>query len=302
MRPSLNGRLVSIALLLSACSPRPEVLQYRHTLGKQTEAQSANEDTKTPKANSSTPNDQKTGNGPGPGQGSGPSTPPDSSAPTKPSNESQNPEMPPEKPSNEMENEQPGPSMPPKVDEKPMPTPMPEPVVDSQLADCPGSPAINQLQKWWAAEGQMNPGPTTNIVQKEGGKSIAKVTFIGNDWHVVPVWLGNVYGYSTDISRSKGLTITYKSAGEFFIQMRPAKYWSGGAKHGTKFAASPDKFTTVTVPFDTAHWGQIPGLGAPPFTWEEALKDASGMVIVGKVPGEYVFTAMVIEGFTPPCK
>lgn len=294
---TLPLRLLCFGLLATACAQRPQAVEF----SKKIASREQDGKTKTPVSNSSTGSSQDQSRGPTNGKGNT-QTPVDTTKPgdsTKPNDTTI-----PGDNTKPVDTSKPGDGTKPDDTTKPGDTTKPvddKPVV-SNLADCPTSAAINQLQKWWAAEGNMIPGPTTNIVQKEGGKSIAKVTFVGSDWHVVPVWLGNTYDFTTNLSKSKGLTLTYKAPGDFFIQLRPAAYWSGGAKHGAKFLASPDKFTTVTIPFDEQHWTQIPGLGAPPFSFATALADARGLVIVGKNPGEYVFTSMLVEGFTPPCR
>lgn len=290
-RFTLSMRALCFGLLATACAQRPQVVEF----SKKVASREQDGKTKTPVSNPDSSQNQARDqtNGQGSAQKPVDTTKPGNGTNTKPGDGTQPVDN--TKPDEPVDNKKPDDTTKP-GDNKPQ-----DPVV-SNLGDCPAGAAVNQLQKWWSAEGNMIPGPTTNIVQKENGQSIAKVTFVGTDWHVVPVWLGNTYEYTTNLSQSKGLTLTYKAPGDFYIQLRPAAYWSGGAKHGAKFLASPDKFTTVTLPFDERHWTQIPGLGAPPFSFATALADARGLVIVGKNPGEYVFSSMLVEGFTPPCR
>jgi len=185
----------------------------------------------------------------------------------------------------------------------PAPAPSPTPAQSpSTLGDCPNGPAINQISKWWATtEGSMVPSSGT-LVKKEDGKSIARVTWNGNEWHVVPVWIGNEFEFSTNLQKSKSLTLSYQSPGDFYLQLRTAPRWSGAAHWGVKVPKSADKIATVTIPLEAAKWGPIPGLDQPSTTFAEALSAVRGIVIVGKEPGGYLFTSMLIDGFTPPCK
>jgi len=241
---------------------------------------------------------------------SGPSLPREPNRPGSPGPGPEAPTLPLPSPGPEKPVPSPGPTLPAPMPPgpivpapKPMPTPMPTPSTPPvDLGDCPGGPAIHQITKWWATtEGSMTPSSGT-LVKKENGKSVARVTWNGNEWHVVPVWIGNQFEFNADLRASKSLTLSYQAPGDFYIQMRPGPHWSGPAQWGTKFSKSPDKVTTVRVPLEEASWGLIPGLERANFSFNEALSAVRGMVIVGREPGTYLFTGMLIDNFTPPCR
>ncbi len=186
----------------------------------------------------------------------------------------------------------------------PVPAPLPSPTIPAMEAgDCPSGPAVNQITKWWATmEGTMVPNSGT-LVRKENGKSVAKVTWKFEDWHVVPVWIGNASDANVDLTKSKTMILGYQAPADFYIQMRPGGAgWSGGAQWGVKIPKSPDKFTMFSVPLEEASWGVIPGLEKSSHPFREVLGMVHGMVIVGKAPGDYAFNAMIFDNFTPPCR
>lgn len=168
------------------------------------------------------------------------------------------------------------------------------------LEEC-ATPSIDRLQQWIASgEGPTEPATGTLLVEKDGGGYVAEATFTsGSEWHVLVVWLGNEFGASIDLTASAGFTLTYSSTADFFIQLRPAAEWSGGAKWHMPIPSSSGQVVTQTFPFEAAQWTEK--LGTPPHTFEEALADASGFVIVGNTINDLTFHGLRIDGFEPPC-
>jgi hypothetical protein len=168
------------------------------------------------------------------------------------------------------------------------------------LEEC-ATPSIDRLQQWIASgEGPTEPATGTLLVEKDGGGYVAEAAFTSaSEWHVLVVWLGNEFGASIDLTASSGFTLTYSSTAEFFIQLRPASAWSGGAKWHMPIPNSNGQVVTQTFPFEADQW--IQKLGTPPHTFEEALADASGFVIVGNTINELTFHSLRIDGFEPPC-
>jgi hypothetical protein len=142
---------------------------------------------------------------------------------------------------------------------------------------------------------------TGSLLTEEGGDVVARVEFTSpSEWHVVPVWLANVFEGEIDLSGSAGLTLTYSATADFYVQVRPAFEWSGGAKWHADVPATGGSVQTLFIPFDDASWFER--LGPPSHSLAEALAAARGLVFVGNSKNEIVFSGLRIDGYIPQCQ
>ncbi|WIV55826.1 hypothetical protein [Amycolatopsis nalaikhensis] len=166
--------------------------------------------------------------------------------------------------------------------------------------ECP-TPSIDRLQQWLASgEGTTVP-PTGNLLVREGNRYTAKVSFLNAEWHVVVVWLGNQFEAQADLSRSAGFWLTYRASDDLYVQLRPASHWSGGDKWLTLVPSTGGKVVTKFFSFAPRAWTSLPELGTPAYSFASALREARGLVFVGKTPNELAFSGLRIAGYRPPC-
>ncbi|GEM_PF-3560967 len=179
-----------------------------------------------------------------------------------------------------------------KGDEKTEPAP---------VENCPGV-SIDRYQQWLASgEGPTVPA-TGSLLRQESDSTIARASFTqDNQWHVLAIWLGNEFGASVNLTLSKGFSLTYSATNDFYIQLRPAVQWSGGAKWHLLIPSTAGQSTTTFFPFEAAQWIKLTALGEPPHTFEEALADASGLVVVGNTKNEISFSGLRVDTYEPPC-
>jgi hypothetical protein len=172
----------------------------------------------------------------------------------------------------------------------------------ARLTECTGTPSLDRLEDWIASgEGTTMPAMGSTLV-KEGAGYVAQVQYIGADWHVAPVvWLQNIFDAQVDLSTSHGFTLTYSATDDFYVQLRPAAQWSGGDKWLVKIPATGGQMQTSSWTFAAADWTSLPELGTPSYSLADALKDARGLVFVGKTANTLGFYGLRIHGFTPPC-
>ena len=173
------------------------------------------------------------------------------------------------------------------------------PAIEPQ--NCPNGLAVSRLQKWTASEGTMQPSNGESILTKEGNDPIAKVDFIGNDWHVVPIWLKNQFDAEVDLSKSKGMTLIYSATADLYVQMRPSFEWSGGNKYLAKLPSTGGSYKTLFIDFQATSWTTLDALGKPSYSWAETIQKARGLVLVGHLAGTMKFKSLVIDGYEPPC-
>ncbi|HET6279868.1 MAG TPA: hypothetical protein VFH73_02850, partial [Polyangia bacterium] len=180
----------------------------------------------------------------------------------------------------------------------------------SGLADAPPlmectTPSIDRIQVWVASmgEGDMVPAGGTILVP-EGGRTVGKIEFRGNGWHVVPVYPTNTQGAGQfDLSQSAGFTLTYSATSDFYAQMRPANHFGGGTQWGTKIPGTAGATQSFFVALSKANWGAIPGLSAvPPWTFEEAVAQVRAFVFVGNTPNKITFYGLRFDGYVPMCR
>ncbi|CAM3825561.1 hypothetical protein KIPE111705_26815 [Kibdelosporangium persicum] len=170
----------------------------------------------------------------------------------------------------------------------------------SQGRECE-TPSIDRLQQWIASgEGTTVP-PTGSLLVREGKRYAAKVTFLNAEWHVVVVWLANQFEAQADLSKSSGFWMTYSSTDDVYVQLRPASHWSGGDKWLTLVPSTGGKLVRKFFSFSPRNWTSLPELGTPSYPFATALREARGLVFVGKTPNKLEFRGLRIDGYRPPC-
>ncbi|WP_370949433.1 hypothetical protein AB5J62_18335 [Amycolatopsis sp. cg5] len=177
---------------------------------------------------------------------------------------------------------------------------LPSPATASPDCEC-STPSIDRLQQWIASgEGATVPA-TGSLLVRERDRYAAKVTFVGAEWHVVVVWLGNQFEAQADLSKSSGFWMTYSATDDVYLQLRPASHWSGGDKWLTLVPSTGGKRVTKFFSFAPAKWTFLPELGKPAYSFASALTEARGFVFVGKTPNKLDFRGLRIDGYRPPC-
>jgi hypothetical protein len=164
------------------------------------------------------------------------------------------------------------------------------------------TPSIDRLQQWLASgEGTTEPATGSILVPRNRHEYSAKIKFVGTDWHVMVVWLGNKFEAQADLTASRGFLMTYRATDDLYVQLRPASHWSGGDKWVTRIPSTRGRLVTKFFSFDPEDWTSLPELGKPAYPLTEALKDARGLVFVGKTPNDLEFRGLKIDGYRPPC-
>ncbi|QKV80171.1 hypothetical protein [Amycolatopsis sp. Hca4] len=174
------------------------------------------------------------------------------------------------------------------------------PATASPGREC-ATPSIDRLQQWLASgEGTTVPA-TGSLLVPSGHRYTARVTFLNAEWHVAVVWLGNRFEAQADLSRSAGFLLTYRATEDLYVQLRPASHWSGGDKWLTLVPSTGGRAVTRFFSFSPRNWTSLPELGTPSYSFASALREARGLVFVGKTPNELEFRGLRIDGYRPPC-
>lgn len=164
------------------------------------------------------------------------------------------------------------------------------------------TPSIDRLQQWIASgEGATEPATGSILVPLGRHDHTAKIKFLADDWAVMVVWLGNEFEAQADLTRSRGFWMTYRATSDLYAQLRPASHWSGGDKWVTKIPSTRGKIVKRFFGFHPDKWTTLPELGKPAYPLGEALKDARGLVFVGKTKNDLEFQGLKIDGYRPPC-
>jgi hypothetical protein len=165
------------------------------------------------------------------------------------------------------------------------------------------TPSIDRLQQWLASgEGTTVPATGSLLVPaRHGDRYTAKVTFVGAEWHVAVVWLGNQFEAQADLSRSAGFRLTYRATDDLWVQLRPASHWSGGAQWATRVPSTHGRLVTRFFSLRPQAWTSVPELGAPAHTFASAVGEARGLVFVGQTANELEFRGLRVDRYTPPC-
>jgi hypothetical protein len=166
------------------------------------------------------------------------------------------------------------------------------------IMEC-AKPSVDRLEQWQASgEGTTVPA-TGNTLVMDGGRYVSKIQFVGTDWHVMPVYLGNTFNAQADLSASSGFMLTYNSTSSFYVQVRPASHWDGGNQYATMIPSTGGVTKTQFFSFAKENWKSI--FSDPGYPYETALKEARAFVFVGNTPNTIVFSGLRIDGYVPPC-
>ena len=170
----------------------------------------------------------------------------------------------------------------------------------SALQDCTSTPSIDRITMWTASNGECTCTPVGNILTKDGQANVAKVLFMGTDWHVVPVLITNQFGTTADLSTAPGITLTYSATAALHVQVRAGEpNWSGGDKWAADIPATNGMKQALFIPFDASKWASL--FDAPAISFAETLKKVQGLVFVGNSENTVVFYGLRIQGFEPAC-
>ena len=166
------------------------------------------------------------------------------------------------------------------------------------LQEC-STPSLDRITQWTATSGECTCTPVGNILTKDGQSEVAKVTFTGTDWHVVPVLITNQFGKTADVSAAPGITLTYSATAALHVQVRSGSHWNGGDQWAADIPATSGMKQTFNIPFDASKWMSL--FGAPTETFTDVLKEVQGLVFVGNSANSVVFYGLRIQGFEPAC-
>jgi hypothetical protein len=119
---------------------------------------------------------------------------------------------------------------------------------------------------------------------------------------VLEILIANAYEAQADFSASKGFTLTYSATADMWMQLRPASKYSGGDKWVTKIPSTGGQLKSAFFDFMPASWTTVAELGKPSYSLAFALKEARGLLLVGKTPNVVVLTGLRIDGYTPMCR
>ena len=168
------------------------------------------------------------------------------------------------------------------------------------LQECTSAPSIDRITMWTASNGECTCTPVGNILTKDGSANVAKVTFMGTDWHVVPVLITNKFGTTADLSAAPGITLTYSASAALHVQMRAGEpNWSGGDKWAADIPSTNGLKQTLFIPFDPSKWASL--FDAPKITFAETQAKVQGLVFVGNTDNTVTFYGLRIQGFEPTC-
>jgi hypothetical protein len=177
----------------------------------------------------------------------------------------------------------------------------PETAPDAPPAVMCAKANLDGFTSWLATnEGKMIPS-SGSILVREGEGWVGKVEFVGAEWHVLEVLVGNTFNTQRDFSASKGFTLTYAASSDIWIQARPANAYSGGAKHVIKLPSTNGAKTTTFFSFAPDAWTTIAELGRPNYPLGDALKQLRAFVVVGKTPNKISFYNLTVDGYRPTC-
>jgi hypothetical protein len=168
------------------------------------------------------------------------------------------------------------------------------------LQECTGSPSIDRVTSWTATSGECVCTPVGNLLTQDGQANVAKVEFMGGDWHVVPVLITNKFGTVADLSAAPGITLTYSATAALHVQVRAGgSNWSGGDKWAADVPATAGAKQTLFIPFEPSKWASL--FGAPALPFADTLKVVQGLVFVGNTANTVVFYGLRMQGFEPAC-
>lgn len=166
------------------------------------------------------------------------------------------------------------------------------------IEEC-ATPSVDRLTQWTRGEGVFAPA-SGSLLMKEGADYVAKIQFVGSDWHVLPVLIANKFDVSVDLSKSAGFTLTYSATSDMHVQLRSKSHWSGGDQYAIDIPSTGGAVQTKTFTFAEASWKSI--FGPPALSFADTLKEGMGFVFVGNSENTIAFSGLRIDGYVPPCQ
>ncbi|HET6284607.1 MAG TPA: hypothetical protein VFH73_26865 [Polyangia bacterium] len=181
--------------------------------------------------------------------------------------------------------------------------PVIQPQPPAPLQECT-TPSLDRLQQWVVGNemGVVTAPAQGNILAREANGYIGKVTFVGNGWHVVAVWIANMFSSDVDLTNAGGVTVTYTSTAPLWVQMRPASRYSGGNHFLVALPSTGGQLQAKYIPFSAAAWTWLPRLGMPGLQFTDAIKEVRALVFVGDVANQVVFYGLRFDNFVPVCR
>jgi hypothetical protein len=168
------------------------------------------------------------------------------------------------------------------------------------IMPCASRASVDRLTAWNSHAGSMR--PTGSLLTKDAAKDIMKVEFLpGSAWHEVVVPVANSLSAKADLSKSRGMTLTYSSTADFQVQLRPLSHAHGSAQYTAQFPSTGGMVKELTLPFTEPTWGAF--LGKPTFPLSVALGEANFFNFIGRAAVANMITirGLRIDGYTPTC-
>jgi hypothetical protein len=157
----------------------------------------------------------------------------------------------------------------------------------------------------WVASGEtgMTVPPKDDLLVDEGGRTLAKVAFVGTGpYHIIALHLANDRDRgAVDLSRSSGFTMTYSATADLWVQLRASTTWNGGSHYVTMIPSTGGQMQTRTFTFERSRWTALDDLGIPTRTFDAERAEVRGFVFVGRPANTLVFSSFKVDGYTPPC-
>lgn len=175
-----------------------------------------------------------------------------------------------------------------------------------QLPECQGG-SIDRLASWSAPEGLLETatGVRWNVLFEENGRRVARVRFLGNDWHGILVMLTNKPDAApraqqvVDARSSAGFVVTYRSTADLHLQLRAFDSWGGPNLYAATMPSTHGALATLRLPLVASAWRSL--FQPPTFTFEQTLAQLRNVTIVGNEPNEVQVEGLRLEGYVPAC-
>lgn len=178
------------------------------------------------------------------------------------------------------------------------------------LTEC-AIPSIDRLTDWSAPEGDLETasGVRYTLLVPEGasGHYVARVHFLGSDWHAALVSLTNA-NVSTprseaivDASASPGMVVTYSATSDLWVQLRSYDSFGGPNLYAASLPSTNGQISTLHLSFDRSitAWNSL--FQAPDLSYPETLTQLRAVTFVDNSENELAFYGLRIQGYEPAC-
>ena len=170
------------------------------------------------------------------------------------------------------------------------------------LTECSPGPSLGRLQIW-RAHGNTVPAPQSNLLVREGDRTVARVRFTAvaaPSWSEALLFVTNTAEASRDMRTSAGLTITYSAAAQLGLQIRGTVQRDGGDQHVAILPATGGAIQKRSIRFVPEDWTFLAGLGRPRQTLTDVLRTAVLFNFVGQT-NELVVHDIRFDNYVPAC-